>query len=125
MALAFMVVGNIMTPAMLCLMNTPEEVFPESEAYLRIYFTGVSGLMFYNIGSGEEYRITNYEFEELLLGTLGLGSPKKLFDPHWFTTRNFHGQWYYDGDELEKYCHFRANIPVKEYFKSMMDKVEG
>ena len=52
MALAFMVVGNIMTPAMLCLMNTPEEVFPESEAYLRIYFTGVSGLMFYNIGSG-------------------------------------------------------------------------
>lgn len=52
MALAFMVVGNIMTPAMLRLMNTPEEVFPESEAYLRIYFTGVSGLMFYNIGSG-------------------------------------------------------------------------
>ena len=80
---------------------------------------------FYNIGSGEEYRITNYEFEDLLLGTLGLGSPKKLFDPHWFTTRNFHGQWYYDGDELEKYCHFRANIPVKDYFKSMMDKVEG
>ena len=52
MALAFMVVGNIMTPAMHRLMNTPEEVFPESEAYLRIYFTGVSGLMFYNIGSG-------------------------------------------------------------------------
>ena len=52
MALAFMVVGNIMTPAMLRLMNTPEEVFPESEAYLRIYFTGVSGLMFYNIGYG-------------------------------------------------------------------------
>lgn len=80
---------------------------------------------FYNIGSGEEYRITNYEFEELLLGTLGLGSPKQLFEPHWFTTRNFHGQWYYDGDELEKYCHFRANIPVKQYFKSMMNKVEG
>ena len=79
---------------------------------------------FYNIGSGEEYRITNFEFEELLLGTLGLGSPKKLFDPHWFTTQNFHGQWYYDGDELEKYCHFRANTPIKEYFKSMMDKVE-
>ena len=79
---------------------------------------------FYNIGSGEEYRITNFEFEELLLGTLGLGSPKKLFDPHWFTTQNFHGQWYYDGDELEKYCHFRANVPIKEYFKSMMDKVE-
>lgn len=80
---------------------------------------------FYNIGSGEEYRITNYEFEELLLKTLGLGSPKKLFDPHWFTTRNFHGQWYYDGDELEKYCHFRANIPIEEYFRLMKKNVDA
>lgn len=79
---------------------------------------------FYNIGSGEEYRLTNYEFEELLLETLGIGSPKKLFDPNWFTTRNFHGQWYYDSDVLEHYCHFRANVPVKAYFKSMMGKVE-
>ncbi|MBR6360654.1 MAG: NAD(P)-dependent oxidoreductase, partial [Clostridia bacterium] len=70
---------------------------------------------FYNIGSGEEYRLTNYEFEELLLDTIGIGSPKKMFQPNWFITRNFHGQWYYDGDELEKYCHFRANIPVKQY----------
>ena len=52
MTLVFMVVGNLMTPAMLKLMNTPAEVFPESERYLRIYFTGVGGLMFYNIGSG-------------------------------------------------------------------------
>ncbi len=79
---------------------------------------------FYNIGSGEAYRLTNYEFEELLLGTLGLGSPKKLFDPNWFATRNFHGQWYADSDVLERYCHFRANVPVRDYFKSMMDKVE-
>ena len=79
---------------------------------------------FYNIGSGESYRLTNYEFEELILGTLGLGSPRKLFDPNWFTTRNFHGQWYLDGDELEKYCHFRANIPVADYFRDMMRRVE-
>lgn len=79
---------------------------------------------FYNIGSGEQYRITNYEFEELLLQkTLRIGSVKKLFQPNWFVTRNFHGQWYYDGDELEKYCHFRANIPVEEYFKSLLDQV--
>lgn len=79
---------------------------------------------FYNIGSGEAYRLTNYEFEELLLDTLGLGSPRKLFDPNWFTTQNFHGQWYADSDVLESYCHFRANVPVRDYFKSMMDKVE-
>lgn len=78
---------------------------------------------FYNIGSGEEYRLTNFEFEDLLLNTLGIGSPKKLFQPNWFITRNFHGQWYYDGDELEKYCHFRANIPVKDYFKGLLDTV--
>ncbi len=80
---------------------------------------------FYNIGSGEEYRLTNFEFEEYLLGTLKIGSAKKLFQPNWFITRNFHGQWYYDGDELEKYCHFRANIPVKKYFENMMDQVES
>lgn len=78
---------------------------------------------FYNIGSGEEYRLTNFEFEEYLLDTLGIGSPKKLFQPNWFITRNFHGQWYYDGDELEKYCHFRANIPVKDYFKGLINTV--
>lgn len=79
---------------------------------------------FYNIGSGKEYRITNMEFEELLLGTLGLGDPKKLFNPDWFTLRNFHGQWYLDSDVLESYLHFRANVPIKQYFKSMMQKVE-
>lgn len=79
---------------------------------------------FYNIGSGEQYRLTNYEFEELLLQkTLRLGSVKKLFQPNWFTLRNFHGQWYYDGDELEKYCHFRANVPVEDYFKGMLNEV--
>ena len=79
---------------------------------------------FYNIGSGEAYRLTNYEFEDLLLGTLGLGSPKRLFAPNWFTTRNFHGQWYCDSDVLEHYCHFRSNIPVGDYFKGMMNRVE-
>ena len=79
---------------------------------------------FYNIGSGEEYRVTNYEFEEMILGTLGIGSPRKLFDPNWFTTRNFHGQWYLDSDVLEGYCHFRANVPVKEYIRSMINGVE-
>ncbi len=79
---------------------------------------------FYNIGSGEQYRLTNYEFEELLLQkTLRLGSVKKLFQPNWFTLKNFHGQWYYDGDELEKYCHFRANVPVEDYFKGMLNQV--
>ena len=78
---------------------------------------------FYNIGSGEEYRLTNFQFENLILGTLGLGLATQLFEPHWFTTRNFHGQWFLDGDVLEKYCPFRANVPVKQYFRQMLKRV--
>ena len=44
--------GLFMTPYMLQLMKTPENVLPESTAYLTIYFSGILGLMLYNIGSG-------------------------------------------------------------------------
>ncbi|MBQ4364895.1 MAG: NAD(P)-dependent oxidoreductase, partial [Clostridia bacterium] len=74
---------------------------------------------FYNISSGHDYRLTNYEFEEYLLSAIGMRGKdvvKKLFDPQWFTLQNFHGQWYTDADELEEILHFRANVPVKEYF---------
>ena len=74
---------------------------------------------YYNIGSGNEYRISNYEFEVLLLEAIGCPRPEKIFSANWFTTRNFHGMWYYDGDRLEELLHFRANVPVKEYFVQM------
>lgn len=74
---------------------------------------------YYNIGSGAEYRISNYEFEVLLLDAIGCPRPEKIFNANWFTTRNFHGMWYLDGDVLENYLHFRANIPIKEYFRQM------
>ena len=45
-------VGLGMTPFMLRLMKTPENVLPESTAYLTIYFSGILGLMLYNIGAG-------------------------------------------------------------------------
>jgi len=32
----------------------------------------------------------------------------KVVDLNWFATRNFHGQWYADSDELENYLHFRS-----------------
>lgn len=52
LAILFTGVGLCMIPFMLNLMNTPAEVAPQSTAYLRIYFSGVTGLMVYNIGSG-------------------------------------------------------------------------
>ena len=52
MGIAFTAIGLGMTPFMLRLMNTPENVMPESSAYLTIYFSGILGLMVYNIGAG-------------------------------------------------------------------------
>lgn len=78
---------------------------------------------FYNISSGEQYRMTNYEFESRLLNGLGLPGPDKVFEPQWFALRNFHGMWYTDADELEKYLHFRANVPVDEYFAGLKSQL--
>lgn len=78
---------------------------------------------FYNIGSGAEYRITNYEFEVYLLRAIGLDSPKKIFDANWFTLRNFHGHWFTDSDVLEDYLHFRHNVPIKKYFEQLSEHV--
>ena len=52
MGVVFIGVGLAMTSFMLDLMKTPENVLPESTAYLTIYFSGILGLMIYNIGAG-------------------------------------------------------------------------
>lgn len=52
LSVVFAVVGILIAPYMLQLMKTPAEVFPESQAYLNIYFAGIVGMMLYNIGSG-------------------------------------------------------------------------
>lgn len=52
MSVLFTLIGIAMTPYMLRFMNTPDSVFPESSAYLTIYFAGVTGLLFYNMGAG-------------------------------------------------------------------------
>lgn len=77
---------------------------------------------FYNIGSGPQYRLTNYEFETKLLKATKCPPPEKVFEPSWFATQNFHGQWYLDGDELERFVPFRANIDVDEYFRHLAEK---
>ena len=52
LSILFTVLGLSLIPFMLRLSNTPAEVIPESTAYLTIYFSGMAGLMFYNICSG-------------------------------------------------------------------------
>ena len=52
LGILFTFVGLAMTPFMLRFMKTPANVLPESTAYLTIYFSGIMGLMLYNIGAG-------------------------------------------------------------------------
>lgn len=52
LGVAFTALGIYITPHMLRLMDTPEEVFGEAQSYLTIYFSGIIGLMVYNIGAG-------------------------------------------------------------------------
>lgn len=52
LCLVITAMGVTLTPAMLRMMDTPVDVFPEAAEYLRIYFWGVSGLLLYNIGAG-------------------------------------------------------------------------
>ena len=48
----FTAVGILMTPTMLKLINMPPDEAKEATTYLTIYFAGILGLMFYNIGAG-------------------------------------------------------------------------
>lgn len=59
-AIAFSIVGGIvmsilgilLSPVILRLMNTPENVMADSTLYLRVYFGGILFVFLYNIGSG-------------------------------------------------------------------------
>lgn len=52
LSVVFTAVGILIIPYALDLMKTPVKVIPESTTYLTIYFGGVTGLLFYNMGSG-------------------------------------------------------------------------
>ncbi len=56
LAVVFTIVGILVTPFLLKLMleggDESSAVLPYAKTYLTIYFAGVAGLMFYNIGSG-------------------------------------------------------------------------
>ena len=52
MSVALSILGVVLTPALLRMMKTPEDVFAHASEYLQIYFAGLSGLLLYNMGAG-------------------------------------------------------------------------
>ena len=51
LSVVFTIVGITFTPGMLRLTKMPANVMPEATTYLRIYFAGITGLLFYNMGA--------------------------------------------------------------------------
>ena len=52
LGILFTCIGHLIAPYVLKLMKTPDNVLPQSSAYLQIYFSGILGLMLYNMGAG-------------------------------------------------------------------------
>ena len=61
----------------------------------------------YNIGGGENWRLTNWELQVALASAMGVKDMRGWYDRNWFATRNFHGQWYTDSDRLNDLVPFR------------------
>ena len=76
----------------------------------------------FNVSSGKEYQLSNYDFENYILKGSKLPETKLLFEPNWFVTKNFHGHFYLDSDKLENFLHFRENRDLKTYFEQLSCK---
>ncbi len=74
----------------------------------------------YNIGAGRAGRDTGYDTFKDGFALIG-GSAEKFFKPDWLASRNFHGLWYLDGEELQSYFHYQRD-GVSEYWKEIGKK---
>ena len=68
----FTILGILIVPLMIKILNSPESVAYEQNIYLNIYFAGISGLLIYNMGSAILRAVGNshYPFIFLLVCTL-------------------------------------------------------
>lgn len=62
----------------------------------------------YNIAAGKRGRETGYDTFNDGFEMIG-GSTEKFFKPNWFASRNFHGVWYADSDELEELFNYQRD----------------
>lgn len=77
----------------------------------------------YNAGGGEKFRMLNIEFERAILKALGCPPPEKVFEPNWFATKNFHGMWFEDSDNLDNILHYREKDSFDEALKRIKDSL--
>lgn len=63
----------------------------------------------HNVGAGEGWRLTNWQFQKLLAGAMGVADLRTWYERNWFATGNFHGHYYTDSDALEALVPFRGD----------------
>lgn len=63
----------------------------------------------WHVGSGEGWRLTNWEFLQSIAVAFGVGDIRRWFDRDWFALRNFHGFWFSDSDRLDELVPFRGD----------------
>ena len=73
----------------------------------------------YNIGGGKSTRAFGYQTYDMGFKIIG-GGFKNFFKPWYNATRNFHGMFYTDSDDLENILHFRSQS-ADDYWKEMAD----
>lgn len=74
----------------------------------------------FNLGGGEDCRISYRDFLKRSFNLFGLGAVN--FPEGAFATKNFHCGFYADGDELEKLVHFRQDT-LGDYFEMEKQKL--
>lgn len=77
---------------------------------------------FYNIGGGERCRVVNHQYMHAMFAALGIRDFRKVVHPNWFATRNFHGQWYSDSDQLERLIPYRSQS-VEDFMDELAQAV--
>ena len=71
----------------------------------------------FNLGGGEASRVTSFDVLECGFKLFGKDT-KKIYEPHFDVTRNFHGGFFVDGDDLDDLFHYRQDT-----FREYWDKV--
>lgn len=77
---------------------------------------------FYNIGGGASSRLVNHEFMVKTMAAMGVSDFRRMLDPKWLATRNFHGQWYLDSDRLHELVPYRSTT-IDEYFARLSRRI--
>ncbi|SFB34794.1 putative efflux protein, MATE family [Acetitomaculum ruminis DSM 5522] len=69
--LIFTVLGIVLAPSILAVLNTPQSTMPEAVLYVRIYFLSLPMLVFYNICAGSLNAMGNSKASFKVLATCG------------------------------------------------------